>query len=79
MSDAEDFCIGQGKHLASITTIEDENKVKRLLPYEGAFWLGGKRNSKQEPWQWLDGRKWGFEGKWEDGGVRGGARTPTPW
>ena len=66
MSDAEDFCISQGKHLASITSEEEESKLASMFEHNfyDSVWLGGKRNFKeQKPWHWIDGRLWGFE-KW---------------
>ena len=62
ISDAEDFCISQGKHLASLTSKEEVTAVKRLMPYGyGYVWLGGKWNSTNQSWQWIDGRKWDFQ------------------
>ena len=72
MSDAEDFCISQGKHLASITTEEEEKEMEKLTTsgrFKTTVWLGGKWNEVQQFWQWLDGRNWEFGEKWD--GVRG--------
>ena len=76
MSDAEDFCKSEGKHLASITSNEEQIEVQESLPSFGpTVWLGGKKDSEEQSWHWLDGRKWGFEGKWEGGGAGGEENT----
>ena len=85
---AEDFCLSQGKHLASITSNEEEKEVGKLMSRgTGGYWLGGQRHSKQGLWHWVDGKEWQFEGKWEEdsGGEclsldkRGDFTMPTYW
>ena len=67
MTEAENFCVSQGKHLASVTSIEEEKEVGKLMFFGVSnVWLGGKRMSTEDSWQWLDGRKWQFEGNWEE-------------
>ena len=75
MTDAEDFCKSQGKHLVSITSDEEEKELSSTVEYNywGSAWLGGERNfEEQKPWRWIDGRKWGFEGKWLPYGSKNG-------
>ena len=67
MTEAENFCVRRGGHLASIKSKEEEKEVKKMMPYgDSTIWLGGKRNSEQKSWIWLDGRNWQFEGEWEE-------------
>ena len=58
MSAAEDFCMNQGGHLASVGTAEENEELNRARE-ENEVWLGG--NKKAEDWQWLDGNPWIYQ------------------
>ena len=63
-SDAEDTCVSQGGHLASILSEAEQVKVTKLT--KGNIWLGGKRmpvNENISKWEWVDGSKWEYT-KW---------------
>ena len=59
-SDAENFCASQGGHLASVTSQSEQDEITKLA--NGNFvWLGRRRKSMVDPWQWSDGRQWGYQ------------------
>ena len=60
MSDAENFCVTRGGHLASIVSLKEQLEVKQLA--QGRWvWLGGRREKDSKNWQWLDGRAWEYQ------------------
>ena len=55
---AEEFCIGEGGHLASVTSKKENSKIYNMTNYT-YYWLGGKRSGAK--WKWLDGRDWNYQ------------------
>ena len=62
---AEAHCQGEGGHLASILTEEEELKILTLVGDENV-WIGGKDRESNWVWSWTDNRTWGFT-EWVDG------------
>ena len=52
-SAAEEFCVNQGGHLASVGSQEEENKLESFVGWN-YVWLGGRRKEGGEGWEWLD-------------------------
>ena len=63
-SDSEKECASQGGHLASVTSQREQDHIAQLADGD-EVWLGGRRKSRADPWQWSDGRSWGFEQTWD--------------
>ena len=61
MSAAEDYCVSNGGHLASIGS--QEENVDLLKAANGSFsiWLGGRRTTGKNGWEWLDGKEWTYQ------------------
>ena len=61
MSAAEDYCVSNGGHLASIGS--QEENVDLLKAANGSFsiWLGGRRTTGKKGWEWLDGKEWTYQ------------------
>ena len=54
-SAAEQFCVNQGGHLASVGSQEGQDELKKVS--EGwMVWLGGRRKVGGDGWEWLDSR-----------------------
>ena len=60
--DAEAQCASKGGHLASVSSLDDWDKLKSYLKSEKLtktrLWLGGTRGETGGNWTWSDGRKW---------------------
>ena len=55
--EAEDFCVSHGGHLPSIHSSREQAQLKQFA--NGTFlWLGARRKSKDDVWQWSDGTLW---------------------
>ena len=58
---AEEFCVNQGGHLASVGSQEKQEEVEKLAR-SNIVWLGGRREAGGEKvMQWVDGQTWGYE------------------
>ena len=64
MSAAEQVCVSQGGHLASVGSQEEQNRLEEqlqllnsLLPW---IWLGLRRKASGE-WEWLNGMPWSYQ------------------
>ena len=58
--DAEQVCVGNGGHLASVRNDAEFEELRGLdLAGERSVWLGGTINSEGD-WSWIDGHKWNF-------------------
>ena len=69
-SEAEDFCISHGKHLASVTSKEEQLEVEKVLKGQiGFVWIGGKWNTEQKSWQWIEGEEFNPDKVVEDAGT----------
>ena len=62
-SDAEDYCVREGGHLASVTSQREQDQITKVAD-GNRVWLGGRRKSREDAWQWSDGRSWGFNSTW---------------
>ena len=61
MSAAEQFCINQGGHLASVGSQEEQDEVIKV-DYRSIILIGGRRKAgEEEGWEWLDGRPWTYQ------------------
>ena len=60
VSAAEQFCINQGGHLASVGSQEEQEDLIKVAN-KRPVWLGGRRRADGAGWEWLDGRKWDFQ------------------
>ena len=59
-SAAEEFCVNQGGHLASVGSEEEQDELEKVGGYNDV-WLGGRRKTGKDDWEWLDGRPWGYK------------------
>ena len=69
---AQDFCVREGKQLASFESQEEEDELKALLENRSGssqVWIGGRRKTR-EGWRWLDGADWGFEEEWHSSALQ---------
>ena len=62
-SDAENDCQKEGGHLASVTSEEVNQEVKKVAAGK-SVWLGGKKEGGE--WTWSDKSAWLFT-KWNEG------------
>ena len=69
MSDAESFCVRMGGHLPSILSREEQEEMRKVSNGSYGVWVGGIKKADGSGWEWLDGRKWGFQ-KWDSVGAR---------
>ena len=60
MTSAEEFCVKQGGHLASIGSQRRQEEIEKLAR-RNIVWLGAKRKTGEEALNWLDGQKWDYE------------------
>ena len=53
-SDAEEYCVRQGGHLASVTSAREQKEIQQIKTQSRAsqFWLGGRRTAEGESWRW---------------------------
>lgn len=67
-SDSHEYCVGQGGHLAIITTAEEQTFVWEQLPrgHWNAFWIGITDSHTEDHWTWVDGTEL-VGGFWEEG------------
>uniref|UniRef100_A0A8C6TVA5 C-type lectin domain-containing protein n=1 Tax=Neogobius melanostomus TaxID=47308 RepID=A0A8C6TVA5_9GOBI len=67
-SDAQEFCVSLGAHLAIILTAEEQTFVWNLLPrgHWNAFWIGITDAHTEDQWHWVDGTPL-VGGFWEEG------------
>ena len=67
MPEAEQFCVNNDMHLASITSWSENNEVNKISSYPyRTVWLGARKNEEHN-WEWLDGRPWIYQGTWKAG------------
>ena len=61
-SDAEEFCVNEGGHLASVTSDAIEEYVMEEMNIKGlnAIWIGGTDIHQEGVWQWTDNMPWEF-------------------
>ncbi len=55
-TEAQSYCEKQGAHLATITSVEEQEVVTALLLSTGTkknYWLGGTKENDQ--WKWITG------------------------
>jgi len=75
--DAKDhsMTLGDGWHLATITTLEEQNFLNDLIPIPSSrtqFWIGGYQTPNSNPlenWNWVTGEAWTWA-NWDN--------NPTP-
>ena len=65
MSAAEQVCVNQGDHLASVGS-QWENEELRKVADGNHVWLGGRRKAGGDGWEWLDSRPWTYQNWAED-------------
>ena len=60
-SQAEDDCVGDGGHLASVSSNEEVGELDSVIPEVNSrgVWIGGK-NRKIGNWSWVNGKQWGM-------------------
>ena len=63
-SDAEEFCVNEGGHLASITSDAINSYVREGI--SGHLWIGGNDIHQEGVWQWTDNMPWEFTA-WDQG------------
>ena len=63
-TEAEIHCQGEGGHLASVHSAEENNFLSGLDPNE--LWLGGTDSTSEGTWTWSDGTILSFTG-WKSG------------
>ena len=63
--DAQSYALSVRGHLATITSSEEQEFIKRLVPAQDFLWLGGYQNTSSplysEPaggWEWVTGESW---------------------
>ena len=70
MSAAEQVCVNQGGHLASVGSKEEQNRLeKQMQQLKGlmsTMWLGLRRKASRDGWEWLNGmplryQYWNFD------------------
>ena len=67
MSAAEEVCIKQGGHLASVSSQEEQEELTGLIGLDYSnlndvyHWLGGKKEKGSGEWHWLNGQQWRYE------------------
>ena len=59
-SAAEEFCVNQGGHLASVGSEEDQKELDKVAGRK-PVWLGGRRKEGGDEWEWLDGSPWLYQ------------------
>ncbi|XP_074555316.1 uncharacterized protein LOC141811233 [Halichoeres trimaculatus] len=73
---AERNCVALGGHLASVHSIWEYNKIRRLINARAkgspATWLGGSDQRQEGVWRWTDGSSFNFR-KWCCGEPNNGA------
>ena len=69
-ADAENYCQGQGAHLASVHSAEESNFLTGLTSER--HWLGGTDVALEGNWVWSDGTAWTFT-DWTSGEPNNGA------
>ena len=47
-----------------MTSQREQDDIAQLADGD-EVWLGGRRKSRADPWQWSDARSWGFEQTWD--------------
>ena len=55
---AEDFCLQEGGHLASVTSIATNDFVLEGMRGLSQFWLGGNDIEEEGAWKWTDCTPW---------------------
>ena len=64
-SDAEEFCISKGGHLASVASHFHWHRLQSFIENLGlntqSIWLGGTDEAEEGEWVWTDGSKWSEE------------------
>ena len=84
MSKAENVCVSQGGHLASVGSQREQDEIFKLIKKNDQahqdwmlydlLWLGGRKKAGEGEWEWLDGKAWDFQ-NW---GTVNGEPTKTP-
>ena len=61
-TEAEAFCEELGGHLATVTSLEENNFIFELTSQqqERHYWLGGSDQDTEGVWVWVTGEPWGF-------------------
>ena len=77
MRDAEDYCQGEGAHLTSILSEEENKFVAGLAPEQ--MWIGGTDKANEGSFEWTDGSPFSFtswgEGQPTNGGNQNGVTS----
>ena len=72
--EAEQFCKGEGGHLASVTSKAINDYIAAGLKQKDHFlWIGGSDKESEGIWKWSDGSAWEFA-NW---GTIGGVQQPS--
>ena len=61
-ADAEEFCVNEGGHLASVTSDAIKEYVVEGMNIKGLnkTWIGGTDKQEEDVWKWTDNRPWEF-------------------
>ena len=80
ISDAGDYCVQQGGHLASVESQQEQDEINQVLEgnSDTTFWLGGLKKTGGERWQWTDGRQWVYQ-NWNKNRERGTGNCLMLW
>ena len=67
-ADAEEFCVNEGGHLASVTSDAINEYVMEGMNIKGLnrLWIGGTDIHQEGVWQWTDNMPWEFT-SWDQG------------
>jgi hypothetical protein len=60
-TDARDYCKSKGGHLATITSLEEQEAVFELVKNKGTknlYWIGGYKTNGI--WAWVTGEQWDY-------------------
>ena len=59
-ADAEEFCVNEGGHLASVTSDAIKEYVVEGMNIKGLhdIWIGGTDKQEEDVWKWTDNRPW---------------------
>jgi len=58
--EAKRSCESVGGHLATITSQEEDDWIRKTFPQSWQFWLGATDEAKENEWQWVTGEDWQY-------------------